>query len=193
MPVVGWKAVRTGRSNGGDMIALFDTQVEGTEEGAARVLIEAWTDSHPAFEKVTKVRGVKSYQPGAFYRRELPCMLAVLAKIRQLPSVLVVEGYVWTSPERAPGLGARLHEAIGARAPVVGIAKTPFAGLTGSTVTRVVTRGRSGRPLFVSSLGMNLDEVARHVQAMAGSGRIPVALKWVDRLTRQTAPVYLDP
>ena len=94
--------------------------------------------------------------------------------------VVVVDGHVWLDGDR-PGLGARLHETLGARAPVIGVAKNPFRG---STRCVAVLRGTSKVPLWVSAIGTDVAEAADHVRAMHGPHRIPTLLARVDRLAR---------
>ena len=147
---------------------------------AACVLARSWTDEHAAEEIVARVEGVAPYEPGRFYLRELPCLEAVLAKVRAPLEAVVVDGHVWLDGDR-PGLGARLHEALGARVPVIGVAKNPFRG---STRCVAVLRGTSKVPLWVSAMGMDVAAAAEHVRAMHGPHRIPALLARVDRLAR---------
>jgi len=120
---------------------------------------------------------VAEYQPGAFYLRELPCLLGVLARGPRA-DVVVIDGYVWLR-DGAVGLGARLHSAIGGI--VVGVAKTQFFGATDSIA---ICRGTSRSPLFVSSVGMPTDEAGAKVAGMHGAYRVPTLLKAVDALAR---------
>jgi deoxyribonuclease V len=66
--------------------------------------------------------------------------------------------------------------------PVVGIAKTSFVG---AEPVGEVLRGRSRRPLFVSAVGMELNEACDRVQQMHGKFRVPWAMSEVDRLARE--------
>ena len=86
---------------------------------------------------------VQSYQPGQFFRRELPCLLAVLPELPPV-AVVVVDGYVWLDGVSVAGLGARLYQALAGKVAVIGVAKTRFAG-AGAAVE--VVRGRSTRPM----------------------------------------------
>jgi hypothetical protein len=92
---------------------------------------------------------------------------------------VVIDGHVWLR-DGQPGLGARLHEALGARIAVIGVAKAAFAG--GSAVP--VLRGGSSRPLFVTATGMNAHGAAELVRGMHGPHRLPTLLKRADRLAR---------
>ncbi len=125
--------------------------------------------------------GVEPYEPGQFFRRELPCLLAVLSKLPPV-DVVVIDGYVWLGGLENPGLGAHLYQALGRRTSVVGVAKTRFKG---AETTCEVLRGKSKRPLFITAAGMSQEVAAKHVHCMHGAYRIPTLLKRVDELCRR--------
>lgn len=159
------------------MIVAFDVAYEADAAVVAAVLFPAW-DAREHTERVRRLPiAPAAYVPGSFAERELPPILALLAELGPA-STLVVDGHAWLEPGR-PGLGARLHEATGL--PVVGIAKTPFAG---SPHAEQVLRGGSKRPLYVTAAGLDAQEAARGVAAMAGPHRLPELLKRVDALAR---------
>jgi deoxyribonuclease V len=164
------------------MLACVDVDYRGGGALAAALVFEAWTDERATAELTAHVAEAASYEPGAFFVRELPCLLAVLALITAPLDAIIVDGYVWLAEGRA-GLGAKLHEALGATTAIVGVAKTAFHG---NTVARSVVRGSSARPLYVTSIGMDPDVAAAHVRSMHGTARIPTLLKSVDRASRVT-------
>src|SRR5205823_5903515 len=88
------------------MIACVDVDYRGDEAAAACVLSAGWADEAPAGELVERVVGVAPYVPGQFYKRELPCLLAVLRQVAEPIDVVVIDGYVWLEDESRPGLGA---------------------------------------------------------------------------------------
>lgn len=145
---------------------------------AAGVWFRGWAADAAEHEATAVVRDVAEYEPGAFYRRELPCLTAVLTAGPQ-PDVVIVDGYVWLGADR-PGLGARLFAALGGAVPVVGVAKTRFA----SAEAVAVCRGGSQSPLWVTAAGIDPAEAAGHVAAMAGPYRVPTLLKRADGLAR---------
>jgi deoxyribonuclease V len=154
---------------------------------AAAVGVAAWSDADAMLERAVRVDGPPlAYEPGAFYRRELPPLVALLDELGALdaraaePAVIVVDGYVWLGEGR-PGLGAHLYEVRGGRTPVVGVAKEAFHG---NSVALPVLRGASQRPLFVTSIGLEPRDAAAEVLRMHGAGRIPTMLRLVDRLAR---------
>ncbi len=168
-------------------IAFLDVDYADTGTRAACVLAESWDAEAPSSTYVQDIEAVAPYESGNFYRRELPCLLSVLRRLPTSPQAIVIDGYVWLAPER-PGLGARLYEALGRSTPVVGIAKTPFAGVeTFAGVVRVL-RGSSRSPLFVTAIGIDPEVAAHRVREMAGKHRIPQMMKIADRLARGSAP-----
>ncbi len=164
------------------VIAAVDVCYHEQGATAAAVLFRDWTDEGPSAQEVCHIAQVEAYQPGQFYRRELPCVLAVLRALPEMPAVIVIDGHVWLRPEE-PGLGWHLHEATGV--PVIGVAKTSFDQ---SPHAARVRRGQSQRPLFVTAAGVAQQEAARHIESMHGSFRLPVLLKLADHLCRTSSP-----
>ncbi len=163
------------------MIAAVDVDYRDTEALAACVLFRDWTDAVSAAEVTERIAQVAEYQPGQFYKRELPCLLAVLKKVPTPLDVIVVDGYVWLGTETRPGLGAHLYEALGRTIPVIGVAKTRFQS---ATLARPLRRGDSQRPLFITAVGMDVADARRLIASMHGPHRIPTLLKAVDQLCR---------
>ncbi|HEX9517764.1 MAG TPA: endonuclease V [Streptosporangiaceae bacterium] len=132
-------------------------------------------------ERTLVVSGVPPYRPGEFYLRELPPIRAVLGGLGDhgQPGLIVVDGYVDLDPDGRPGLGAYVHAEFGV--PVIGVAKSAFQPATHAIP---VLRGTSTRPLFVTAAGMPRTAAAELVSRMAGSFRLPDALRRVDALAR---------
>lgn len=163
------------------MIVCVDVDYRAAEVVTACIGFHDWADAAPSFESVTRTEGAPpEYESGAFYRRELPYIVAALAALTASPRIIVVDGYVWLAPGR-PGLGAHLHAALGGSIEVVGVAKRNFVG----AVTAIpILRGASQQPLFVTATSADVAAVARSVRVMHGAHRIPTLLKRVDRLAR---------
>ena len=165
-------------------IALLDVHYKGTGARAACILGETWESESPSQTYVQFVGTAEPYEPGNFFRRELPCLLSVLRLLPSLPDVIVVDGYVWLSSVQRPGLGAHLYEALGKGTPVVGIAKSAFVGADSCSAVARVFRGNSRNPLFVTAVGMELMFAGQWVGRMAGKHRIPKMLRIADQLSR---------
>ena len=164
------------------MIAALDVCYGETGAVAACVLFHSFTDEAPADVLVATIDSVEPYEPGAFYRRELPCLLAVLALAKAPLSAVVIDGFVWLSRDQRPGLGARLHEALAAAVPIIGVAKT---GFDGSDFAVRVLRGNSAKPLFVTAAGVDPAVAAEWIRGMHGEYRVPTLLKRVDQCCRR--------
>ena len=130
----GGRAIRTRRSTARAALAIY----------ADRAFGELRTD------RVADVTGVADYEPGAFFRRELPALRAVLGPDHGL-ALLIVDGYVDLDPTGRPGLG--LHVSQEFAVPVIGIAKTRFRAATHAVPVR---RGDARNPVFVTATGVDL-------------------------------------
>lgn len=161
------------------MIVAVDVDYRDTQVVAAAVGFAGWTDDRTALEVVvTSDAPPAPYEPGRFYRRELPHLRSALALLVPPLTAVIVDGYVWLGAE--PGLGAHLFTALGQTVPVIGVAKTKF---TGALAIEVI-RGASARPLYVTAAGIDATRAAQHVLEMHGEHRIPTLLKRVDQLAR---------
>ncbi len=161
--------------------AAVDVGYHDDEALAAAVLFSSWEQGEPDLVYTLEIAGVAPYEPGQFYLRELPCILKVLEQIKTLPDLILVDGYVWLDESSRPGLGAHLYDALRHKCAVIGIAKNCF--FRGSNVLEII-RGRGRRPLFITSVGLDVEEAASGVKNMHGNYRIPTLLRGVDRLSR---------
>jgi len=151
---------------------------------AAGLLFDDWRAATPSATHVSRFDTVEDYVPGAFYRRELPCLLGLLREHDLHPGLIVVDGHVFLDGDGRPGLGKHLHDALDGRVPVIGVAKTAFAGMDPRFA---VLRGDSLRPLYVTAFGIPLEDAQAHVRSMHGAHRLPTLLKRVDRVCREAA------
>jgi deoxyribonuclease V len=164
------------------MLIAVDVQYAQLAVVTAAVGFVDWPDPTSTLECVLRAEVTpEPYQPGAFYKRELPFLVEAVALVQRRHPVeaVVIDGHAWLR-EGQPGLGARLHEALGAQKAVIGVAKRAFTG--GSAVP--VLRGDSSRPLFVTAAGMNAHRAAALIRGMHGPHRVPTLLKRADQLAR---------
>lgn len=164
------------------MILCLDVHYEPADAVVACVGFERWEDEVAALEVVQR-SGVAPapYEPGQFYKREMPLLLSViepLARGREVEAI-VIDGHVWLD-EGKPGLGAHLFGALGGEVAVVGVAKTVFRG----GVAVEVRRGQGQSPLFVTAAGMDVARAAQLVVGMHGPYRLPTLVKRADQLAR---------
>lgn len=142
-----------------------------------------WSDSTPIRIITATEYNVADYEPGQFYKRELPCVLAITNQVdlAEMESV-IVDGHVQLGANKK-GLGMYLYEALNQRVPVIGVAKRSY--FDNEAFVKPVLRGKSDNPLFVSAVAIDLEIAANFVLNMHGSYRFPTILKELDRLTRE--------
>lgn len=133
---------------------------------------------------------VEAYVPGEFYKRELPCILQVVKKVK-LDNIqaIIVDGYAYLDNYKKHGLGAHLWEALEGCIPVIGIAKRKFHG--NEINVYALKWGKSQTPLYISAIGIELDKAVELVNAMFGKYRVPDILKDLDKLTKEDVLVPL--
>jgi deoxyribonuclease V len=162
--------------------AAFDVHyLEDGRASAAAVLFSDYGDPEPTAVYTEFLPEAARYIPGEFYRRELPGILALLKNFDQAPDEMIVDGYVMLG--NRPGLGHHLFSLFDGKIPVIGVAKSKFKESSGVEVFR----GKSIRPLVVTSAGIDEQKAVERIRTMHGNHRIPTLLKRVDRLARENA------
>ncbi|HOY16112.1 MAG TPA: endonuclease V [Haliscomenobacter sp.] len=164
------------------MLICLDTDYRDPLAQCAYALFDSWAATESVQVSCVRVEQVAPYEPGAFYKRELPGLLQALASVDMPLEAILIDAYVWLDEGRG-GLGWYLYEALEQKIPVVGIAKTRFR--PAEKVAISVLRGESKNPLWVTAIGMEADFAAEKVQEMAGEFRIPEMLKLVDGRCRE--------
>ena len=163
------------------MIVALDVHYDEVKHKgtASAVVFEHWEDSIPFASYVADCSNIQPYVAGEFFKRELPCLLAVLAMVKEPLTLAIVDSYVALG--ELPGMGMRLWEALEKKIPVVGVAKTRFR----SAICTEVFRGASKTPLYVTAVGINSVEAAENVRKMHGSFRMPTMLTLADAVARK--------
>lgn len=136
-------------------------------------------------EHIVIVNEVAPYESGQFYKREMPCLLALINKIDQKNErfdVIIIDGYVFLDGKEQAGLGKYLYDNLSIKKPVIGIAKNQFKDISD---TYAVWRGISKHPLYVTSVGFDIREAKILVSQLEGKNRVPNIVTFVDRLGRE--------
>jgi exodeoxyribonuclease-5/deoxyribonuclease V len=166
------------------MILAFDTYYFNNKAKTVCLAFKNWNETEDFKTYSETLEGIEDYSPGEFYKRELPCILSLFEKIEsENIEAIIIDGFVFLDDDNKPGLGAHLYKSLNETIPVIGVAKTNFATL--QTQKRSVLRGESRNPLFITSVGMNMDEAAELIKNLPGEYRIPTILKQLDSLTRE--------
>ncbi len=121
-------------------------------------------------QKKTEI--ISDYESGAFYKRELPCILSLLSKIKLHDNdIIIVDGFVTLNNDGKMGLGGYLFEALDKKIPIIGIAKNNFS--SPDDKRRAVLRGESKTPLYLTAMGIDVDDIKIKLKKMHGNYRIP--------------------
>jgi len=164
------------------MIYALDVQYNGEKDAiVACIGFEPWDSPLASYSNSHRIESIEPYQAGSFYKRELPCLLVALEGLDDIECV-VVDGYVWLGDESHAGLGMHLYNALDKTIPIIGVAKSKFGG---TPVECELLRGVSTKPLFITSIGIGLDEAKEAIVSMSGKYRLPMLLKEVDSLCRE--------
>lgn len=162
------------------MILAVDVQYTEHSACVAGISFSDWAANIAEAEFITHVDEIADYQPGAFYKRELPCILQLLQQHQLVPEIIVIDGYVYLDGVSQPGLGKHLYDALNGKSTIIGVAKNAFHGISPQTQ---VWRGKSKKPLYVTSTA-ELASAKAAIVAMQGGDRMPLLLKRVDQLCR---------
>lgn len=166
------------------MIYAFDTYYCNDVANTICIAFENWNSEKENNIFIEKTAITSDYESGAFYKRELPCIMSLLKKIQLKDGdMIIVDGYVTLDDHGKIGLGGYLFEALEQKYPVIGIAKNGFSAP--DSRRRHIYRGESKTPLFLTTMGIDVDELVPKIKQMYGSYRIPALLKKLDQLTRE--------
>lgn len=166
------------------MILAFDSYYFNNKAKTVCLAFDHWSDSVESAIYSELLEPIADYEPGAFYKRELPCILSLLKQIDlSKVSFIIIDGFVQLDDSGKLGLGGHLYEQLERKIPVIGVAKTNFATI--ETLKRPLLRGSSERPLYITAVGIDLDKATDHIRSMHGENRMPILLKKLDGLTKE--------
>ncbi len=132
-------------------------------------------------EHIIEIDKVAPYESGQFYKREMPCLLALINQIEEPFDVIIIDGYVFLDGISKAGLGKYLYDNLIDKKPVIGIAKNHFYDIPEDYA---VWRGISKHPLYVTSIGIEVKNAKELVSKMDGDHRMPKMVTYVDKLGR---------
>jgi deoxyribonuclease V len=166
------------------MILILDTYYYDDKGKTVCLSFEDWKNEENYQIYSETISDIQEYVSGEFYKRELPCILSLLTKI-DLTEVktIIIDGFVFLNDEDKFGLGAYLYHKLNEEIPIIGVAKRDFETI--NTNRKELYRGNSKNPLFITSIGIELNLATKKIEEMKGEFRIPTLLKEVDRLTKE--------
>lgn len=154
------------------MVLALDVHYKETGSGNAVGVLFDWEDNQPKEIIVEYLDAASEYEPGKFYKRELPCLLKVIERVNLTGlEAIIIDGYVFIDNDLQFGLGGILWEKLEKQMPIIGIAKTSFFK-NKETVIEVL-RGQSHKPLYVSAIDYPISKAVENIARMHGDYRIP--------------------
>jgi len=165
-----------------EYIAL-DVQYALDKANVACISFDGWQAANPNGFFAVRCENINPYEPGSFYKRELPCLITAIDLHKKiygcLPKVIVIDGYCDLNNGK-PGLGRHLFDALSnSDVVVIGVAKSYFD----CDAAVKVSRGNT-KPLYVTAINMQVDIAANYIRNMYGDNRIPDILKYADSAAR---------
>ena len=142
------------------------------------------------------------YVPGLLSFREMPALLAALARLKVLPDLLLCDGHGYAHPRR---FGIASHLGVYSGIPSIGVAKSRLIGEhgqpmqrrgawvplkdRGETIGAVVRTRPYTQPIYVS-IGhrVSLPLAVRYALACATLYRLPETTRWAHRLASGDEP-----
>ncbi|WCO00240.1 endonuclease V [Psychroserpens ponticola] len=162
----------------------FDTYYFKNKAKTVCVGFNSWLKEDNLVVLTETIENIPEYVSGEFYKRELPCILSLLNKnALENIELIIVDGFVYLDDNNKYGLGAHLYNALNKEIPIIGVAKRDFATINKNKSK--VYRGESQNPLFITSIGIELNIASEKIKKMKGKYRIPTLLKELDKLTRE--------
>jgi deoxyribonuclease V len=168
------------------MILAVDVDYKNNTANIGGVTFSAWQDTEPAALYSSTLDDIEEYEPGAFFKRELPCILKLLEEHKLTPDCIIVDGFVYLDGHEKPGLGKHLYDALDGKTTVIGVAKQSFKDIPEYCA---IYRGVSTKPLYVTAEGLTLDAAKELISSMHGAFRIPKLLKMADQLCRSAEKI----
>jgi len=166
------------------MILAFDTYYYENIAKTVCLGFEDWNNESNCKIYTETISGIEEYISGEFYKRELPCILSLISKINiENINLIIIDGFVYLDDNNKFGLGAYLYEALNKEIPIIGVAKRDFAKIQKNK--KILFRGKSKNPLYITSVGVELNLASEKIKNMKGEFRIPTLLKEVDKLTKE--------
>jgi deoxyribonuclease V len=166
------------------MILAIDSYYFENKAKTVCLIFEQWNSSEIKNSFTEIINNIENYVPGEFYKRELPCIISLIFKL-DLTKIdfIIIDGFVYLDDNGKFGLGAYLYEKLSGKIPIIGVAKTDFISLNKNK--QLLFRGKSKKPLFITSIGINIDEATEKIKIMNGEYRIPTLLKELDKQTKE--------
>ena len=141
------------------MILALDVHYKEKDAKVVGVFFN-WKNEESIKTIIESVTNLNEYIPGEFYKRELPCLIKLIEKI-DLSNIeaIIIDGHIYVDNYETFGLGGKLYEYLNKKIPIIGVAKNSF--YSNSLTVKEIFRGSSKKPLYVSAIGIDIDEAVK--------------------------------
>lgn len=163
------------------MKLVVDVHYTDNNALCAGLLFEQWDSPIIAQKLLTYTDHVAAYEPGKFYKRELPCIINLLQEHKIIPELIIIDGYVFLDGDSKAGLGKYLYNYLKGETVIIGVAKKAFNTISSDYE---IQRGNSTKPLYITAVDLRLERAKEAIVMMHGAYRIPTLLRQVDQLCR---------
>ena len=161
------------------MILAIDVYYFNDKAKVVGVLFENWGDEAPLDIITFYKNNIAEYESGAFYKRELPCIIELLEKIDvKTIKTIVVDSFAYLDDNKKLGLGGYLYQYLEEKIPIIGVAKTSF--YNNKKYVKELYRGKSKKALYINTAGIDIAEATENIKKMHGNFRMPTLLKLLD-------------
>lgn len=154
-------------------------EVDGERAAAAGVVFDDWGAREPERSVATRLDGLPKPPRGEPDLRAVTAVLHLLRDHALQPDVIVLDGPVHLDADDKAGVGRHLHDALGGRVAVIGVAKSARPPLPAQFE---VHREEEAPPVLVTCAGIDLGAAKARVRTMHGRKRVPTLLKLAARL-----------
>jgi deoxyribonuclease V len=163
------------------MKLVMDFQIQGDTARVAAVAFDDWVAFEGTKNYSLRIEHVEKPAKGELDLRALPWLVQLLDANRLQPELIVLDGFVHLDAQETPGLGRRLHDTLGGRTAVIGVAKTGFKD---TPEQFELHREEETAPLVITCAGIDLGAAKARVRMMHGRKRVPTLLKLAARIAK---------
>ena len=166
------------------MKLVMAIHLQGDGARVAAVAFDDWAAPEGTKNYALHIAHVEKPAKGELDLRALPWLVQLINDNGLQPEAIVFDGLVHLDAQETPGLGRRLHDTLGGRTAVIGVAKSGFRD---APAQFEVHREEETAPLIVTCAGIDLGAAKARIRAMHGKKRVPTLMKLAARIAKGNA------
>ena len=166
------------------MKLVMAVHLQGDSARVGAVAFDDWAAPEGTRNYALDIAHVEKPVKGELDLRALPWLVQLINDNGLQPEVIVFDGLVHLDAQETPALGRRLHDTLGGRTAVIGVAKSGFKD---APAQFEVHREEETAPLIVTCAGIDLGAAKARIRAMHGRKRVPTLMKLAARIAKGNA------